>query len=100
MELHRQVGVGSMMRSKRLGGVIVSTLALNARDMSSIPALGTIFPILVAPMTLDATTCHTSYMLVELTLCIYGWYVIVSSKRLTSIVVCLTDLLVKELHRR
>ena len=41
---HRKdVDRGVMPRS--LDGVIVSTLAWNARDVGSIPVLGTIFPI-------------------------------------------------------
>ena len=32
-------------------GNIGSTLARNARDVGSIPALGTIFPIFITPMT-------------------------------------------------
>ena len=43
-EPHGQVGMGSMVRSGSLGGVNVATLAQNARDVGSIPALGTIFP--------------------------------------------------------
>ena len=40
----------------RLGGVMVSTLALNARDVHLIPTLGAIFPIFITPMTLVAMT--------------------------------------------
>ena len=35
-ESHRQVGVGMVVRSWNLGGVLVSTLAGNTRDMGSI----------------------------------------------------------------
>ena len=50
-EPHWQVGMGSMMISGNLGGVMVSTLARNARHVDSIPALGTIFPIFITPTT-------------------------------------------------
>ena len=45
-----------MVTSGSLGDVMVSTLALNARDVCSIPTLGTIFPIFVTPTTLVAVT--------------------------------------------
>ena len=35
---------------------MVSTLAWNAKDVGLIPALGTIFPIVIRPMTLVAMT--------------------------------------------
>ena len=35
-----------------LGGVIVSTLAWNAKDVGLIPTLGTIFPIFIIPTTI------------------------------------------------
>ena len=41
-ELHRHLGVGRIVTSGNQGGVMVSTLARNARDVGSIPALGTI----------------------------------------------------------
>ena len=44
-EPHRQVGVGRVVTSGGLGGVIVSILSQNARDVDSIPTLGTLFPI-------------------------------------------------------
>ena len=44
-EPHRQVGVGRMVTSGSLGGIMVSTLARNARDVRSIPTVGAIFPI-------------------------------------------------------
>ena len=47
-EPHIQVG---MAISRNLGGVMVSTLSLNQRDVGSIPALGTVFPIFTTPMT-------------------------------------------------
>ena len=40
-KLPRQVGVGSVATSGSLGGVMIITLAKNAREMVSIPALGT-----------------------------------------------------------
>ena len=36
--------------SESLGGVTVSTLALNARDVDLIPGLGAIFPIFIIPV--------------------------------------------------
>ena len=44
-ELLRQVGVGTVGTSGNLWGVMVSTLAQNARDVGSIPVRGTIFQI-------------------------------------------------------
>ena len=40
-----------MVTAGSLDGLMVSTLARNARDVGSIPALGTIFPIFITPMT-------------------------------------------------
>ena len=51
-ELYRQVGMGSIVISGSLVGVIVDTLAHNTRDLGSIPALGTIFLIFSIPMIL------------------------------------------------
>ena len=48
------VGVGRMMISGGLGGIVVSTLAQNASDVGSIPALGEIFLIFITSMTLVA----------------------------------------------
>ena len=39
-----------------VGGVMFSTLAQNTRDVASIHALGTIFPIFITPMRLVAVT--------------------------------------------
>ena len=50
-EPHRQVGVGRVMTSGSLGGVMVSTLAQNSKDARSVSALGTVFPIFITPMT-------------------------------------------------
>ena len=41
--IYRMVSLGS------LGGVMVSTLASNARNVGSIPALGAIFQIFIGP---------------------------------------------------
>ena len=49
-ELQRHVDMGSMVISKSLEGVVSGTLVQNARDVGSIPALGTIFPIFVTLM--------------------------------------------------
>ena len=53
-EPHRQIGIGRVARSSRLGGVVVSTLDQNAKDVGFIPALGIIFPVFIIPMTLVA----------------------------------------------
>ena len=48
-EPHRQVGVSMVVTSGSLGGVMVSTLDQNAKDVCSIPALGAIFLIFFTP---------------------------------------------------
>ena len=54
-ELHRQVGYhGILLTSGSLGVVMVSTLARNARDVGSIPALGTIFTIFITPESIHS----------------------------------------------
>ena len=50
-ELHKQMGMDRVMTSGSLGGTIVSTLTWNTIGVGTIPALGTIFPILIAPPT-------------------------------------------------
>ena len=61
-ELHRQVGMGKMVTSVSLGGIMVSTLAWNARDVGSI--LGTVFPIFITPMIfVSRLGCHSSLLL-------------------------------------
>ena len=55
-ELHRQAGVYMMVISRSLDGVMVSTLARNARDVGSIHSLGTMFLIFITPTTLVAGT--------------------------------------------
>ena len=49
---HSQVGVGSVVRSGSLDCVMDSTLAWNAIDVGSSPAVGPVFPICIAPTTL------------------------------------------------
>ena len=44
-EPHRQLGMGTLVKSDSPGGVMVGTLVWNARDVGSISALGAIFPI-------------------------------------------------------
>ena len=56
-ELHRQVGVGTVVTSGSLGGVMVNIPAWNARDVGSIPSLGTIFPIFITPTTIYVSEC-------------------------------------------
>ena len=72
-EPYRQVGVGKVIRSGSLGGVMVSTLARNARDMGLIASLGAIFSIFYHPHNIG---CHghnpvydTHCMVGEPTLC-------------------------------
>ena len=48
-ESYRQVDVGRVMASRRLGDVIVNTPARNTRDVGSISTLPTIFPIFITP---------------------------------------------------
>ena len=52
-ESHRQVGKGRMVTLANLGGLMVSTMAGNARDMGSIPALCARFPIFITPTALS-----------------------------------------------
>ena len=51
-EPHTQVNVGIVMTSGSLYGEMVVHQPPNARDVGSSPALGTIFPIFITPMTL------------------------------------------------
>ena len=55
-KLHRQVGIGRVVTSGNLGGVMVITLTRNARDMGSIPTLSVLFRILTNLMMLVAMT--------------------------------------------
>ena len=74
-KLHGQVGVGEMVRSVSLGGVIVSILTGNVRDVRSIPALGAIFPIFNISHDTgcfdDDPVQATHFIVVEPTLCMY-----------------------------
>ena len=47
-----QVGIRWMATSVNVGGVVVITLAQNAKDVCSIAARGTIFPIFITLTTL------------------------------------------------
>ena len=102
-----------MVISGSLGGVLLSTLAWNARDVGSIPGLGTVFPIFITPTTLVAMTMDpvqaTCCMVVEPTPSMYMYgqclyvcncrhYKTFNPRRPSVVVVC-TDLLGKELHR-
>ena len=67
--------MGRVMTSGRLGGVMVSILAQNARVVGSIPIIGTIFPILIIPPpTYDSGSFDqdlvraTWWMVIELTM--------------------------------
>ena len=53
---HKQVGMGRVVTSGSLGGVMFRTLAQNARDVGLIPTLGAIFPIFITPTTLVSVT--------------------------------------------
>ena len=55
-EPYRQVGVCRQMTSENLGGVMVSTLAWNARGVGSVPTLGAIFPNFLTPTTIHIHT--------------------------------------------
>ena len=46
-DLSDKNGMGKVIRSGNLGGVMVITMARNAKDVGSIPALGSIFPIFI-----------------------------------------------------
>ena len=46
-----QVSVGELVIRGGLGGVMVSTLAQNARDVGAIPSIDTILSIFINPMT-------------------------------------------------
>ena len=92
--------MGRVVTLLGLGGVMVSTLAWNARNVRSIPALGTIFLVFITPMTLVAVTITLIIVVVYrcvyiyIYMCIYiyiyiyikvtaSMYIIVSIKRLT-----------------
>ena len=60
-EPHRQVGVGRLVASGSLGGVMVSPLSRNARDVGLISAIGTIFFIFITPMTL-LLVCYSQHI--------------------------------------
>ena len=51
-ELHRQIGVGMVVISGILCGVMVSTLTRNAQHVRLNPTLGTIFPIFITRATI------------------------------------------------
>ena len=53
MEPLRQVGMDSVVKFVSIGGVIVSTLAQNARDVGSITAVGFPFPIFITLTTIS-----------------------------------------------
>ena len=55
-EPHRQAGMGTVLTSGSLGGVMISTLAWSGRDVGSINALDTLFPMFITPMTLVVIT--------------------------------------------
>ena len=107
-ELHRQVGVGIVVTSGSLHGVMVSTLARTAKGVCSIPFLGTIFPIFITFMTLFAMTMilyklHIVSLLNLLCMYVYICKAIACIKktynsREMSVIVC-TDRWGKELHR-
>ena len=81
-----------MVTTGSLGGLMVSTLSWNTRDVGSVPALGTIFHIVIALTTLIGMTIklyklRTVWLLklpcVCIGRCLAYMYVIVSIKRFT-----------------
>ena len=56
---YRQVGMNRVMILRSLVGLMVSTLAVNAIDVGLNPALGTLFPIFIVPVTHTHTYAHT-----------------------------------------
>ena len=58
-ELHRQVGVGIVMTSGSLCGVMVEQWLWNARDVGLSPALGTVFSIVITPTTIHTIFCYS-----------------------------------------
>ena len=73
-EPHRQVGVGRVVTSGSLGGVMVCTLTQIVRDVDSIPALGAIFPIFTLLTLVVMTIMYVQVMycvVVEPTLCMH-----------------------------
>ena len=90
--LHRPVDMGIMVTSWKHMWWNGSTLARNARDVGLNPALCTVFPIVVPPMTMFAMTrilykLHTVRLLnlpcLYICMTIACVYVIVSIRRLT-----------------
>ena len=68
--------MGRVVTAGRLGGVMVSTLAEKARDVRSIPVLGTpIFPIFVTSHNTDCPDHNpelvTRCVVIESMLCMY-----------------------------
>ena len=91
-EQHRQVGVGVMMTSGGLGGVMVSTLAWSTRDVGSILALGKYFQFSSHPGHWGHDQDHVQamrWMFIEAVLCkcickvIVCKYAMMNIKRLT-----------------
>ena len=91
-EPHRQVGISMVQSSGTLYGVIVNILSWNARNVGSIPALGTIFPISMTPTTLVAAIMilyklYAAWLLNILCVCICNntacMFVIIEIERLT-----------------
>ena len=58
---HRYVSVGRVMISRNQGGVMIITQDQNARGMGSNPAIGSIFPLFITPITLDPIQARTIY---------------------------------------
>ena len=53
MNPHKQIGMARVVTPGSLSDVMVSTLAWTARDICLIPTLGTIFTILITPVTIS-----------------------------------------------
>ena len=57
-EPHRQVDMGRVVTSGRIDGVMLSTLAWNAMEAVSIPAVGTLVIIFITPMIYPCMSDH------------------------------------------
>ena len=55
--------MGTVVTSGNLGGVMVSTLVRNVRDVGSIPALDTTIPISITPATVFIEECSLEDLL-------------------------------------
>ena len=61
-ELHSQVDIDTVVTSRSLGGVAVSTLTQNAKDVGSNPAVGTVFTIFITLIYMMLFICLWWYI--------------------------------------